>query len=194
MARTILKITEQIQVWQITAQPGDIIKAYTLDVSDLLVAGENVASAAVDDSVTIPSATGTAQTVLVDILGPANGVQMPVRVTVRGTSDSLRKVALIVLGVDPFVKVVPTVPNIYLRWRGGWSPSETYLPYDLVLYGAVIYLALAGNLNTAPDIDAITWLPWGGSAGGGGISTGQVITADDGTIATNDDGSAITGG
>lgn len=158
----------QVCVYPITLQPGELLQDFPINVKALLSAGETVASAQVDETETVTAATGSQQQVLLDVVGPPNGEQVPVKVTVHGSLGSIRYLSLLVTGFDPYSELVLSAPNIYLRWRGGYQPATAYAPYDLVLYGGIVYLALQGSTGLNPDNHVTAWMAWAGTGGGGG--------------------------
>lgn len=161
-------IPSPVQVYPIYVQPGDTAQNIIISVRQILAKSETVSSAQADDTQTVIAATAADGDVLIDVAGPANGVQKPVRLTVHGSLGSSRVVSLLVIGKDPFAAFVPQTPNIFLRWRGGYSETADYLPYDLVLYGGIIYLALVASTGSSPDAHPTQWMAWAGTGGGGG--------------------------
>jgi hypothetical protein len=179
MATGQIRITDKIALFPITVQPGETVKNFPLNVADLMAATETVTAVLSDNLVTVPVSSGSGRTASITLIGPANGVQVPVRLTVMGSLGSMRHLALNIIGLDPFTRLVPSAPNIYLRWRGGWQLAGIYLPYDLVLYGGIIYLALNGSSASAPDLNVTDWMAWAGTGGGGG-GGGMVLSPDAG--------------
>lgn len=44
--------------------------------------------------------------------------------------------------------------------RGAWSSFVLYAPYDVVTYGAAVWLAVGTSLGSAPGVDPSKWLLW----------------------------------
>ena len=68
----------------------------------------------------------------------------------------------------------PSLPSGIMVWKiGGWNPTQTYSPYDVVTYGGATFIALVSNTAVTPVVGS-TWAAVSAAAGSSAV-TAQFI-------------------